>query len=66
MSIETLRMISVNSEEVRLLRRVTEYASDYFMGVANREFASMNGGLDSLRDRLADAVTLWEKCVSGR
>lgn len=39
---------------------VCEAASDYMLGLGNREFAELNGGIEALQKRLRDALFAWE------
>lgn len=43
-------MVSIYRHELALLRKVAESSSDFVMGTLDSEFASRNGGKDSLFD----------------
>lgn len=44
-----------------LARKVCERASDYRLGLANQDFASMNGGVGALKDALWEALDEYEE-----
>jgi len=49
-------MVSIYKHELQLLRRIAESSSDFVLGTFDREFASLNGGQDSLFDIMATQV----------
>jgi len=45
-------------------RKLCEAASDYKLAQTDKEFASLNGGVETLHDRLLSATTEWEAWLS--
>lgn len=46
------KLVQVTEDELRLLRKVAEKASDVLLGLSNGNFAALHGGTNALIDEL--------------